>query len=83
MEAILRAVSRNLILGAVIRNTGITVGVILLVAVGVAYISILGMSPEEQKKLLWTVQDFLPIIMFLAPSYRHSCRCHCYRHYLL
>jgi predicted membrane channel-forming protein YqfA (hemolysin III family) len=57
MEAILRTVSRN---------TGATVGVILLVAVGIAYASILGMSPEEQQTLLYTVQDFLPIFMFLT-----------------
>ena len=57
MEAILRTVSRN---------TGVAVGVILLVAVGIAYTSILGMSPEEQETLLYTVQDFLPIFMFLT-----------------
>ena len=57
MDAILRAVSRN---------TGATVGVILLVAVGIAYASILGMSPEDQEALLYTVQDFLPIMMFLT-----------------
>ena len=57
MEAILRTVSRN---------TGATVGVILLVAVGIAYASILGMSPEDQEALLYTVQDFLPIMMFLT-----------------
>ena len=57
MEAILRTVSRN---------TGATVGVILLIAVGIAYTTILGMSPEEQQSLLYTVQDFLPIFMFLS-----------------
>ncbi len=57
MEAILKTVSRN---------TGVTVGVILLVAVGIAYTSILGMSPEAQEELLYTVQDFLPIFMFLT-----------------
>ena len=57
MEAILRTVSRN---------TGVTVGVILLVAVGIAYTTILGMSPEAQENLLYTVQDFLPIFMFLT-----------------
>jgi tripartite ATP-independent transporter DctM subunit len=66
MEAILRAVSRNVILIAAARNIGTTVGVILLVVIGVAFTSILGMSPEEQEELLWTVQDFLPIIMFLT-----------------
>ena len=57
MEAILRSVTRN---------KGATVGVILLVIIGIAYSLILGMSPEEQEKLLWTIQDFLPIIMFLT-----------------
>jgi len=57
MEAILKTVSRN---------TGVTVGVILLVAVGIAYTTILGMSPEAQEELLYTVQDFLPIFMFLT-----------------
>ncbi len=57
MDAILRTVSRN---------TGVTVGVILLVAVGIGYTAILGMSPEEQEALLYTVQDFLPIFMFLT-----------------
>ena len=57
MEAILRTVSRN---------AGATVGVILLVAVGIGYASILGMSPEAQQSLLYTVQDFLPIFMFLT-----------------
>jgi len=57
MEAILSVVSRNV---------GTTVGVILLVVIGVAYTSILGMSSEERETLLWTVQDFLPIIMFVT-----------------
>ncbi len=66
MEAILRAVSRNTIVSALSRNIGITAGVVLLLVIGLAYTSILGMSPEEQEELLWTVQDFLPIIMFLT-----------------
>jgi tripartite ATP-independent transporter DctM subunit len=66
MEAILRVVNGNVILRAVHRNIGTTVGVILLVVIAVAYASILAMSPEEQENLLWTVRDFLPIIMFLT-----------------
>ena len=54
------------LLKAVARNRVGTVVIVLLAVFGVAYTSILGMSPEEQKKLLWTVQDFLPIIMFLT-----------------
>ena len=57
MEAILRAVTRNM---------GVSVVVILLVALGIAYASILGMSPEAKDELLWTVRDFLPIVMFLT-----------------
>jgi len=57
MEAIRRAVSRNI---------GTTVGVILLVVIGIAYTSILGMGPEARENLLWTIQDYLPIIMFLT-----------------
>ena len=58
MEAILKAVSRNP------RATTTVVG--LLLVFGVAFASILGMSPEERDDLLWTVRDFLPIIMFLS-----------------
>ena len=64
MDAILRAVSSNAILGALVRNAGLTIGLTLLAVVGLAYISILGMTPDEQEELLWTIQDFLPIVMF-------------------
>ena len=57
MEAILKAVNRNV---------GVTVVVALLVVLGVAYTSLLGMGPEGREQLLWTVRDFLPIIMFLT-----------------
>ena len=57
MEAIIKTVSRN---------SGVTIGVILLIAVGIAYTTILGMDSEEQYELLYTVQDFLPIFMFLT-----------------
>ena len=39
------------------------VGIVVLVAV---VISIMGLSAEQQEELLYTVQDFLPIVMFLA-----------------
>ena len=39
------------------------VGLVVLVAV---VISIMGLSAEQQEELLYTVQDFLPIVMFLA-----------------
>ena len=57
MEAILKAASRNV---------GVTVVVVLLVVLGIAYASILSMSAEQQEELLWLVQDYLPIIMFLS-----------------
>jgi tripartite ATP-independent transporter DctM subunit len=55
MEAILKAVSRNV---------GITVAVALLVVLGVVYATILGLDAEQQEELLYVVQDFLPIVMF-------------------
>ena len=57
MEAILKAASRNV---------GVNIVVALLVVLGVAYAWILGMNAEQQEELLWTVQDYLPIIMFLS-----------------
>jgi TRAP-type mannitol/chloroaromatic compound transport system permease large subunit len=64
MEAILRAVNGSIILRALTRNMGFTVGIVLLIVIGVAYVTILAMGPEAQEKLLYTVQDFLPILMF-------------------
>jgi len=57
MEAILRAA---------FRNRGGTVALVLLIVIGAAYILILGMTPEQHKALLWTIQDYLPIVMFLT-----------------
>ena len=57
MEAILRVATRN---------RGGTVGVVLLIVIGAAYVSILGMTPEQHEALLWTLQDYLPIVMFLT-----------------
>ena len=39
------------IVNAATRNVGTTVGIILLVVIGVASISILSLSPEQQEKL--------------------------------
>ena len=64
MEAILRAVNGSVILRALTRNIGFTVGIVLLIVIGGAYVTILAMGPEAQEKLLYTVQDFLPILMF-------------------
>ncbi len=66
MQAILRAVNGNVILRAASRNIGVAVGVVLLVIIGAAYISILNMSPEAHEQLIGTIQDFLPIIMFVT-----------------
>ncbi len=38
----------------------------VLVVVAVIFASIMGMSPEGQEQLLYTVQDYLPIFMFLT-----------------
>ena len=57
MEAILKSVTRN---------PAITSLVALILIAAVIYVSILGMTPEAQEELLYTVQDFLPIIMFLT-----------------
>ena len=57
MEAILRDVIRN--------GRAITAIAVLLV-LGIGFATILGLSPEEQKELLWTLQDYLPIFMFLT-----------------
>jgi tripartite ATP-independent transporter DctM subunit len=54
------------IVKTVTRNVGLSVVVALLVVLGLAYASILSLGPEQQKQLLWTVQDYLPIIMFLT-----------------
>ena len=40
--------------------------VVLLVIAAIIYARVLGMTPDQQEDLLYTVQDFLPIIMFLT-----------------
>ena len=55
MEAIIRDVFRN---GRVI----VAVGVLL--ALGIGFVTILNLDPQAQKTLLWTFQDYLPILMF-------------------
>ena len=54
------------ILRPVIRNKGATIGIVLLVIVGLIYNWILGMNPEEHEEFLETIQDFLPIVMFIT-----------------
>jgi tripartite ATP-independent transporter DctM subunit len=40
--------------------------VIALVAVAVAFAIVTSLSPEQQEELLWIVEDYLPIAMFLT-----------------
>ena len=54
------------ILNAVTRRKGLAIVVALLVMVGVIYARILGMSPDQQEDLLYAVQDYLPITMFVT-----------------
>ena len=46
------------------RHWRIGVVVVILAVIAFVYLRILGMNAEEQEELLYTVQDFLPIIMF-------------------
>ena len=46
------------------RRWRIGVVVVILSVIAFVYLRILGMNAEEQEELLYTVQDFLPIIMF-------------------
>ena len=57
MEAIIRDV---------IRNGRAVAAIAVLLVLGIGFATILGLSPEEQKELLWTLQDYLPIFMFLT-----------------
>jgi len=57
MEAIFRDVKRNGRLIAVVAA---------LLVLGIGFVTILGMDAQAQKQLLWTVQDYLPIIMFMT-----------------
>ncbi|MGI9388370.1 MAG: TRAP transporter large permease [Methyloligellaceae bacterium] len=57
MEAILRDV---------LRNGRLVSAVIVLAILGAAFLTILSLSPEQQDKLLWTIQDYLPIAMFIT-----------------
>ena len=55
MEAIVRDV---------IRNGRLMIAIAVLLVLGIGFVTILSLSPEAQKQLLWTVQDYLPIVMF-------------------
>ena len=49
-----------------IRNGKAVILIVILVAIGLAFAYISGLTPEQQQELLWTVQEFLPIFMFLT-----------------
>jgi TRAP-type mannitol/chloroaromatic compound transport system permease large subunit len=49
-----------------IRNGKAITLIVILVAVGLIFAHISGLTPEQQQELLWTVQEFLPIFMFLT-----------------
>ena len=57
------------ILNAVTRRKGLTAVVVLLAIVGVIYAQILGMSADAQEELLWAVQDYLPMAMFVTLAF--------------
>lgn len=48
------------------RHTGLTVVLVALAIIGIAYAYVLSLSADEQKELLYFVQDYLPIMMFAS-----------------
>jgi tripartite ATP-independent transporter DctM subunit len=58
MEALLR-------LGSRLNGKAVTL-IIALVVVGVAFAIVTSMPADQQKELLWFVQDYLPIAMFIT-----------------
>jgi len=48
------------------RNTGLTVVLVALAVIGIAYAYVLSLSPDDQENLLYFMQDYLPIIMFAS-----------------
>ncbi len=49
-----------------IRNGKAVIVIVILVTIGVAFAHISGLTPEQQEELLRSVQEFLPIFMFLT-----------------
>jgi TRAP-type mannitol/chloroaromatic compound transport system permease large subunit len=49
-----------------VRNGKSVILIVILVAVGLIFAHISGLTPEQQEELLWSVQEFLPIFMFLT-----------------
>ena len=54
------------IIRSAFRGGPLTIAIAILVIIAIAYTSILNMSPDAQEELLYFLQDFLPIIMFLS-----------------
>ena len=54
------------IIRSAFRGGPLTIAIAILVIIAIAYTSILNMSPDAQEELLYLLQDFLPIIMFLS-----------------
>lgn len=48
------------------RNTGLTVVLIALAIIGGAYAYVLSLGSDDQKELLYFIQDYLPIMMFAS-----------------
>ncbi len=48
------------------RNTGLAIVLVALAIVGMAYVYVLGLSPDEQEDLLYLLHDYLPIVMFAS-----------------
>lgn len=46
------------------RNAPLIVVIVILAVIGLAYATIINMSPEGQETLLYFVQDYLPFVMF-------------------
>ena len=48
------------------RNGKVVILIAILVAIALAFAHVSGLTPEQQEELLWQVQDFLPILMFVT-----------------
>ena len=48
------------------RNPGFTIAIAVLAVIAAAYFYVLNLDPQQQKALLWAIQDYLPIVMFLT-----------------
>ena len=47
-------------------NGKLIILIAILLVIGAAFAVIAGLSPEQQEELLWFVQDYLPLAMFLT-----------------